>query len=255
MPRLRLTRSALLLLTLLLASFFPVQAVLSRLDTSPRVIVTASHLNVREGPSVRYQILGVVDGWVTEMPIIGRNEDWSWWQVESPYGVGWVSAQWTIIRGDASNTPLAEPDPNAVLLLPRALVTASYLNVREGPSARYQRMGAVEGWVTEMEIIGRNKDWSWWQVNSPFGVGWVSARWTVIRGDARFVPFAEPGAEPDVAFEVERAGQEAAPPPAGEAEPGAEAEVTVAAVAIALPATLALQSGPGLNYEIGRAHV
>ena len=202
MPRMRLAHSAALLVIALIASLIPVHAVSSRINTSPRVVVTASHLNVREGPGVRYKVLGVVDGWVTEMPITGRNADWTWWQVDSPYGLGWVSAQWTVIRGNASKVPLAEADPNAELLLPRALVTAARLNVRQGPSARYKRIGVVDGWVTEMEIVGRSRDWTWWQVDSPYGLGWVNASWTVIRGDARDVPVAEPAS--DAEFELPR---------------------------------------------------
>ena len=155
----------------------------------PIAVIFAPNLNVRTGPGLDYPVIGVVHTGM-ELIIVGRNTDWSWYQVSSPYGIGWVKASYVALRGDASGTPDVSPYvPPPPPPTPYAVVFTAYLNVRAGPGTEYAILGAVRS-STEMEIVGRNLDWSWYQVVSPFGVGWVRSRYVVLRGDASQVPIA-----------------------------------------------------------------
>lgn len=161
----------------------------------PRALVTTDYLNVREGPGVKYRVMGWVRGWLTEMNIVGRNEDWSWWQVESPHGLGWINASpdFAAVLGYAYEVPFVETSPDARLVVPVAIVATPEMHIRSGPGADYAILGKVPGWTTRMDVVGRNRDWSWWQVVSPHGTGWVRDKYVLIEGSAYHIPLVEPG--------------------------------------------------------------
>ena len=57
------------------------------------MLTTINGVNLRAGPGVDYQIVGQLETNVT-MPIVGRNSDSSWWQIELEDGrVVWLSGQ------------------------------------------------------------------------------------------------------------------------------------------------------------------
>jgi fermentation-respiration switch protein FrsA (DUF1100 family) len=74
---------------------------------------------------------------------------------------------------EATSAPTVTPTPSA----PRAEVWAGGLDVRTGPGIAYPSIGQLEA-GTEVEIVGRSEDGTWWQVSSPAreqGLGWVPA--------------------------------------------------------------------------------
>jgi len=76
------------------------------------------------------------------------------------------------------------------LAQPVVIVNTAFLNVRSGPGAIYSIIGTLPGGV-ELGVIGRNRDASWWQVQSVFGAGWVAAEFVIPRGDFRAVPVVQ----------------------------------------------------------------
>jgi len=48
-------------------------------------------VNLRSGPGKNYEIVGSLNAG-EKLPVIGRNSDYTWWQVEAPVGAAWVAA-------------------------------------------------------------------------------------------------------------------------------------------------------------------
>lgn len=82
--------------------------------------------------------------------------------------------------------------------LPTATVTATLLNVRYGPGTTYNVLTKVMKGLS-YQILGRNDDSSWWQINLGGAVGWVNARY-VSTTHAESVPAVELPACPYTTF-------------------------------------------------------
>ncbi len=154
----------------------------------PIVIVNTSYLNVRSGPGAIYSIVGTLPGG-TVLPVLGRNRDASWWQVQSVFGIGWVSAEFVIPRGDFRIVPVVSAP--ALLEQPRAAVTGRPVNVYIYPDTGSSVLGmALMG--SELPISGKTGDGVWWQVTTNVGLGWVLQSDVALRGDATRIPVVAP---------------------------------------------------------------
>src|SRR5690606_32257029 len=131
---------------------------------TPQARVTAQFLNVRSLPNASSAILTVISqGQI--FPVVGRNFNSSWLQLNVNGTLGWVNARYVAasnITGvpitDAS-TPVPPPPIGAT-----ATVTAYVLNVRNAPNPF---TGVVLTQITRGQVypvIGRNLDTSWVQV-------------------------------------------------------------------------------------------
>src|SRR5690606_23689561 len=67
-------------------------------------VVNTDNLSLRSGDSPRYEMLGVIDGG-TELVVLGRNDDRSWWYVQVGGMRGWVSSEFLALRGDLTGLP------------------------------------------------------------------------------------------------------------------------------------------------------
>lgn len=177
---------------------------------APIAVVNTGNLNVRSGPGPQFSIITKVPGG-SQLPILGLNEDGSWYLVVTPAGNGWLYAAFTIPRGDFRFVPvitvraLAESDVNAAgtLAIPnlsasvsvpvpeldpgRVVVNTGNLNVRSGPGPQFSILGSVPG-GTVLPVDGVTPDQAWFLVSSPFGAGWVDAEFVVFRGAVASVP-------------------------------------------------------------------
>ncbi len=150
----------------------------------PIVIVNTAFLNVRSGPGAIYSIIGTLPGG-TELGVIGRNRDSSWWQVQSVFGAGWVSAEFVIPRGDFRAVPVVQA--TGTLTQPRAAVVGNPVKVYVTPDSTAALLGlALLG--SELPISGKSADGVWWQVETNVGLGWVMQEDVALRGDASVVP-------------------------------------------------------------------
>jgi uncharacterized protein YgiM (DUF1202 family) len=64
----------------------------------PGIVVNTGRLNVRSGPGPQFTVLGSVPGG-TVLDGLARTPDGAWYLVESPFGRGWVDAEFTLLRG------------------------------------------------------------------------------------------------------------------------------------------------------------
>lgn len=67
------------------------------LNLGPRVFSGNNIINLREGPDTTYPIMGRMQP-NQSLPIIGRNTDSTWWQVQTENGSAWVSAEVTTAK-------------------------------------------------------------------------------------------------------------------------------------------------------------
>ena len=74
--------------------------------TQPQLVAPGA-VNIRSGPGLDYEVIGTLNP-NTIMPIIGRNADASWWQIEIANGTtGWVSGS-VVNASNTGNVPVAE---------------------------------------------------------------------------------------------------------------------------------------------------
>lgn len=160
--------------------------------SEPFGIVMVTYLNVRNGPSINYSILGQVYSG-QELRIVGRSADSQWYQVETSFGTGWVFADYLITRNEFGASPVTTDDSGgaAELVGPIGIVNTGALNLRSGPGPQYTVVGTLAG-AAQGVIIGRNADWSWWLMDTPAGIAWASSPYIIVRGDTFGVPYAEP---------------------------------------------------------------
>ena len=79
----------------------------------PPVVTLIQNMNVRTGPGTNYSIAGPGPAGATA-PVIGRNTDNSWVQVEyppAPDGIGWVYADLVQIDGDLGQAAVVQVAP------------------------------------------------------------------------------------------------------------------------------------------------
>jgi uncharacterized protein YraI len=147
--------------------------------------ITAGALNVRDMPGTYGNILGQLTRGET-VPLIGRNQAGTWLQASTQHGVGWISKYYVQVLGDFNMIPIVgmATDTSGD---PVGRVWSTALNVRPAPNSNNTPIDAVvQG--TLLPIIGRSSNGYWLKVDSPFGVGWVSARYVEITGDITKAP-------------------------------------------------------------------
>lgn len=200
---------------------------------TPYVIVMSAYLNVRTGPGINYAVLGVASGG-SQLPIVGRTADSTWYQVQTIYGAGWVYAGYVVARNEYGASPVTTASAaTAEVAGPIGVVNTGALNIRSGPGSQYTSLGVMAG-GTETQIVGRTLDWTWWLLDTPVGTGWANAIYIVVRGDTSGVPHVTPGT-----------AVEAAPGQAAAAAPAAEISGPVAFVTTG---ALNIRSGPNSTF-------
>lgn len=156
-------------------------------------VVLAFRLNVRNQPD---PINGSVVTRVSQnqtFPVLGRNADASWFQINANGVVGWVSGRFIALNpnnvglvpivgaGQAAPTATPTPPPQTGGIL----VTASpfAVRVRQGPGTQFTILATLP--VNQQALlVGRNANNSWWQVNYNGIIGWVSAQYAQLPAGA-----------------------------------------------------------------------
>ena len=171
--------------------------------SGPVGVVNTGALNMRSGPGAAYTDVGTLEGG-TQAQIVGRSMDWGWWLLKTPSGTGWVNAEYIIARGDTSQVPYVEPGgtvnattysvaaqaPPTTISGPVAFVATGALNIRSGPDGSFDKIGSVYA-GTRLPIIGQSTDLGWWQVDSPFGQGWVTKLHIIPEGDTTAISITQ----------------------------------------------------------------
>lgn len=171
--------------------------------TGPTAIINTGALNIRSGDSAVYTVLGTAQGG-DRFQILARNSSFSWILIRTADFDGWINRRYVLIQGDTSNLQVANANSasrvtdssgntantTAVLTGPVAFVATGALNVRSGPNIAFDSIGVVMS-TTRMPIIGQSADGRWWQVESPFGAGWVNKSLILVEGNATSVPVVQ----------------------------------------------------------------
>lgn len=142
--------------------------------------VTAYFLNVRAAPNpFSGAILGRISRGQT-FPVVGRNADTSWLQLNVNGLVGWVNSSY-VSAPNAALAPVTDPggQPLPPPATATATVTAYFLNVRAAPSPNAWILTIISRGQT-FPAIGRNAANTWVQINAGGTVGWVNRGWLAV---------------------------------------------------------------------------
>jgi uncharacterized protein YraI len=141
--------------------------------TAATAQVLASALNVRESPTCDCQVLIRVYAGQT-YPVMGRNRDASWWQINVQGMIGWVFARFVSIT-NAGAVPIT--DDSAVPHYPPTgfTVTARYTSaIRAHAGSREAYLGRLPTGASAV-LLGRNAAATWWHIEYEGVPGWVIA--------------------------------------------------------------------------------
>jgi uncharacterized protein YraI len=155
------------------------------LDT-PHVVINTSSLNIRSGPGAQFTSVAIVPGGI-ELPVLGLASDGVWFLVAGSFGQGWVNSDFVLFRGAIQNVPIIPlSSVSGVLAAPTALVSGA-ITLYAAPGNNFGVIGTLSGPV-EVAVVARTADFSWVQLNTSLGFGWVPASQVSIRGDATLIP-------------------------------------------------------------------
>lgn len=187
------------------------------------IITTASVLNVRSGPGVGFGSLARINRGAV-VTLIGRNADATWAQIQLVSGAqGWINASYM-----TPSVPVGDLPVTFGTTVANGVVSASFLNVRSGPSAGFGVVGTLGGGEA-VTLIARMEDSTWVQVRLTNGVeGWVNSSWIIANIRVWTLPVAGT-----------TSGVPTAPPPASASPTG-----------IITAYRLNVRGGPGMNNGV-----
>ncbi len=135
--------------------------------TTGKVINVSSSLNVRENAGMGYQVIGSLSNGTT-VTILGKEGNW--YKIEYNGGVGYVSADYIqIVSGDVPE-PTTPSTPSTSNDKFDVIITASSLNVREGPGTSYGKIGSLANGTTT--TVYEEKD-GWYRISYNGQDGWI----------------------------------------------------------------------------------
>lgn len=143
-------------------------------------IVNIGRLNMRSGDGVGFSIVTILRGG-TELSIIGRNSDASWWYVTDGDNTGWVNAEFIILRGDLTEAAVEEGDGEAIT--PTFYVYGNTYIYSDTTTLRSNRLCEIPG-NAEYTIIGRNVSSGWLLIEADCRgplIGWIETSTGALR--------------------------------------------------------------------------
>lgn len=182
-------------LTWALVSIFLISTVIfvpaTHAQEGNHVVVNTGAVYIRSGPSPNTTSLGAVAGG-TELPVTGRNAGTTWWRVDSPFGVGWVSSLYVVFRGNIDAVPVVD-QPAGTVASPTAIVEGYPVTVYRNPNEDSFVVG-IAPTGAKLTVTGISPDRNWWRVSTSAGAGWVKRNEVALWGDANTVPIVgDPG--------------------------------------------------------------
>lgn len=152
----------------------------------PVAIVNTPFLNVRSGPGAQYTAIATVPGG-TQFDVIGLASDEVWWLVQGAFGQGWVNEEFILFRGNLDNVPVIDLEIAAGAVARPVAVVSTAIALRVAPRFDSVQIGTLVG-PAEFPIVARTPDYSWVQIETPIGFGWVPYVEILLRGDGNLVP-------------------------------------------------------------------
>jgi len=153
--------------------------------------VKVAHLNVRRAPRITASILGVLN-LNDVVPVLGRNSRFTWLQVSTPFGTGWIAALLISTNEDITGLPVTESSISPFVTI-EAIEGA---NIRLGPFRSYPVLD-VAPFGAELDIIGLHSKGTWLQVVTGDGtIGWVDVSQVLVTGNLRGLPVTDLSVRP-----------------------------------------------------------
>ena len=149
------------------------------------VIVNEGNVTIQSLPDMNAAGLGIVP-MGTELPVTGRSADGAWWQVDSSFGIGWITNAVVTFQGVVESVPIVA-QPVTTPEGPLAIADHVPATIFRNPSAESFVIG-IAPIGTNLPVTGRTQDDNWWQVETNIGRGFVSIAEVSFRGDANLVP-------------------------------------------------------------------
>lgn len=143
-------------------------------------IRVTANLFLRSSPSLNGQVRATMPNG-TLCTIVGGpspSSGYTWYEVQSTYGTGWAAGEYMVKSSGTAPTPT--PQPGAWPAGTRARVTQN-LNLRAtaSTSGRLLTTMAVGTIVTVLSGPQSANGYTWYQVQSSYGSGWVANQWLV----------------------------------------------------------------------------
>lgn len=148
-----------------------------------KVVNVTSSLNVRSGPGTENERIGSL-GPSDTVTVVGKEGNW--YKIEFNGGYGYVSADYIeIVSGDPATvpeTPSQQPSSSSSF---DVIITASVLNVRNGPGTGYTKIGSLNQGATATVLEERD---GWYRIDYAGQEGWISAEYCVKYGSGDGTP-------------------------------------------------------------------
>ena len=146
-------------------------------------IVNTDNLNLRTGDGPRYEKIGVLDGG-TELIVLGRNADRSWWYVQVGGLRGWVSSEFLVMRGNLTDVPIVPV--TGQFALPSLYVGYSGNAVYELPLPGAAVACYIPGNLM-YPITGRTSSTAWYEIEAncdgELKAVWIPAELGIVRNE------------------------------------------------------------------------
>jgi uncharacterized protein YgiM (DUF1202 family) len=98
-------------------------------------LLAANTVNIRSGPGTNYPVMAALPSGLT-VPITGRNNDASWWQISHTAGAGWV-ADSVVQASNITNVPVVAAPPPPSTPTPEATPTPEKPKYQFEPTGWY----------------------------------------------------------------------------------------------------------------------
>lgn len=153
-------------------------------EAGETVFVNTDFLNLRSGASTTASVVAVLSQNTTGEILAGPTNagGYSWYQIETSAGTGWVAGEYLAKRVEATPTPspTATATPTGGYRAGDILaVDTDYLNLRQAPSTAGTVIGVMPTNTTGTVLEGPTSagGYTWYRIETAMGTGWAAAEY------------------------------------------------------------------------------
>jgi uncharacterized protein YraI len=141
------------------------------------VVRVTETLNMRSGASTGNGVIAVLPAGTTGTVVGGpqTGSGYTWWQIQTSYGTGWVVENWIVADGGTT------PPPTGKFQIGATVRTTDNLNLRSGPGTSNSVVSLLPTGTTGTVLEGpqTGSGYTWWRIQTPRGTGWAVEDWLV----------------------------------------------------------------------------
>jgi uncharacterized protein YraI len=145
----------------------PAEEAAAQSGVEPQLIAPGS-VNIRSGPGTNYQVIGALNA-NAPVPVIGRSQDTSWWQIKISDGsMGWVASS-VVSASNTESVAAVEAPPAVVAAVSAQPAAAAPPSAPEKPKYQFEPTGWYDdGNAGLTRFLGDIKDLNGNPVNGVF---------------------------------------------------------------------------------------